>query len=250
MSNTKFITIKPILTMPPKFVAFAWSFQADGPTAETQGYAVAKIGDDDLPIVQLVSSDLQDAIRVAKRQAVVCRVPFHRPEWLKKLLPDVVSIQIVPYITDNESGRQIGDEEIIVPQFEGPTDKTKGWAVYLRQETGEVMWVADVGTQSDAEFIGQKYAEHRGVEIEPYPWLAAKGQIMSAEKEKLTLSQIDAILRKAIIDTGLLTSNDKALALMVDKSTRVTLVTSQAEIEIIFRKAGDIPVLELCFDKD
>jgi hypothetical protein len=51
----------------------------------------------------------------------------------------------------------------------------KPTAVYLRQDSGEAMWVADASNQKDAEFIGQGYAKHLGVEIEPYPWLA-KGE--------------------------------------------------------------------------
>jgi hypothetical protein len=78
--------------------------------------------------------------------------------------PDnIQSVQVVPICEDHVTG------EIHV-HANGPNEETTGWAVYLRKENGEAMWVADVGTEKDADFIGNGYAKHLGVEIEPQPW--------------------------------------------------------------------------------
>jgi hypothetical protein len=171
MSIVKSVTLTPIFTTvrapdeKPSMV-----FQPGGPSEETQGYAVLKNRDDNFPVVAMTGAIVEDMLVAAKALAADYKVPLHRPEWLKKALPEVISIQVMPYRADRDA-TSLSDD--ITIQIDGPDDSTDGWAVYLRRATGEAMWVADVGTQEDAEFFGQKYAEHHGVEIEPYPWLKA-----------------------------------------------------------------------------
>jgi hypothetical protein len=165
--TTTSITIAPFLIFAedPKSFRQTHAYQPSGPDSITKGYAILKNrGDDEVPEEMMAGSDVRLLVIAAKALAANYNVPLLRPEWLKKLVPEVISIQVAPHTQGDPT------QEVAV-QTDGPNENTVGWAVYLRRETGEAMWVADVSTRQDAEFIGQKYAEHHGVEIEPYPWL-------------------------------------------------------------------------------
>jgi hypothetical protein len=80
--------------------------------------------------------------------------------------PDnIISVQVLPW-------KSVDGTYDVLAQPEGPTAETEGWAVYLRKPNAEAMWVADVAEEKDADFIGNGYAKHLGVEIEPQPWKA------------------------------------------------------------------------------
>jgi hypothetical protein len=168
------ITIAPFLIFAEEPNSFrqTHAYQPDGPDSITKGYAILKNrGDDERPEELMAGEDVRLLLIAAKALAADFNVPLHRPAWLKKLLPEVVSIQIMPYYDIC----MVGEPDQVYLQEKGPDNETNGWAVYLRQDSGEAMWVADASNQKDAEFIGQGYAKHLGVEIEPYPWLA-KGE--------------------------------------------------------------------------
>lgn len=74
----------------------------------------------------------------------------------------VTSIQVVPFVTNGEQ---------ILPQYDGPTDKTEGWAVYGRTADGKVKPLRDdFKDETQAMDYAVPVAAGFSVEIEHQPW--------------------------------------------------------------------------------
>lgn len=73
----------------------------------------------------------------------------------------VASVQVIPVIREPDG---------VTPQFDGPTERTTHWAVYLRNGHGLTTWVADRTKEEHAMKVGKWYADKHGVSIENQPW--------------------------------------------------------------------------------
>jgi hypothetical protein len=73
-----------------------------------------------------------------------------------------VSIQVLPCYEEHDG--------VVTDQPCGPNEYTSYWSIYGRKEDGTVEWLADVGNEDDAMWIGDLIAVDFCVKIEPQPW--------------------------------------------------------------------------------
>ena len=130
----------------------------EGPNADTNAWSVyGRLLNGSLKWLKTVVTE-EEATPFAQQAAHQYNVPIAPQPWKEN---PVTAFQVVPFVTD-------GDQ--MLPQYEGPTDATEGWAVYGRLASGEVKFVGDYASEEEAMNMAVPAAAGFSVEIEPQPW--------------------------------------------------------------------------------
>jgi hypothetical protein len=94
----------------------------------------------------------------------------------------VVSVQLVPTTCFKPEQPGLNFDRVYESDYDGATDKTNGYSVYLRYENGWVSHVETNPTEIEAIPVAKKMCDEHKVPLEPYPWQAAIFGIVQVTK--------------------------------------------------------------------